>query len=149
MRVDRLAQPLHHARQRVPEILVFATAERVTLVEGDAISGHDLEENARPYAGRARLARTSVEDFVRHRAPIRSATAIVDPPRTGMSKEVLAGIIALEPARLIYVSCDVATLARDARTLVDARYSLEEIGAIDLFPNTAHVESIAVFQRDA
>ena len=129
--------------------LAAAGAEDVTLVEGDRISGRDLEENARPYAGRVRVARTSVEDFGRHRAPIQGATAIVDPPRTGMSKEALAGIVALEPARLIYVSCDVATLARDARTLVDTRYSLQEISAIDLFPNTAHVESIAVFQREA
>jgi 23S rRNA (uracil1939-C5)-methyltransferase len=43
----------------------------------------------------------------------------------------------------------VATLARDARVMVDANYSLGEIGAVDLFPNTAHVETIAVFQRQA
>jgi 23S rRNA (uracil1939-C5)-methyltransferase len=129
--------------------LAAAGAEDVTLVEGDRISGRDLEENARPYAGRARVARSSVEDFVRHRAPMRDAVVIVDPPRTGMSKEALGGLIALEPARLIYVSCDVATLARDARTLTDADYTLAGIEGVDLFPNTAHVETIAVFQRAA
>ena len=129
--------------------LAAAGAEDVTVVEGDRISGRDLEENARPYAGRLRVARSSVEDFVRHRGGPRGATVIVDPPRTGVSKEALAGIIALEPARILYVSCDVATLARDTRALVDAGYGLEQIGAIDLFPNTAHVETIAVFQRVA
>jgi len=72
---------------------------------------------------------------------------IVDPPRTGMSKEALAGAIGLDPARLVYVSCDVATFARDTRTLIDAGYELAELTGVDLFPNTAHVESVAVFRR--
>jgi 23S rRNA (uracil1939-C5)-methyltransferase len=62
-----------------------------------------------------------------------------------MSREALAGIVAVRPARLVYVSCDVATLARDTRTLVDAGYSLDGLTGMDLFPNTAHVESIAAF----
>jgi 23S rRNA (uracil1939-C5)-methyltransferase len=48
---------------------------------------------------------------------------------------------------LIYVSCDVATFARDTRKLIDAGYSLARLEAFDLFPNTAHVEAIAVFSR--
>jgi tRNA/tmRNA/rRNA uracil-C5-methylase (TrmA/RlmC/RlmD family) len=47
----------------------------------------------------------------------------------------------------VYVSCDVATLARDTRTLIDAGYDLVELTGFDLFPNTAHVESVAVFGR--
>ena len=65
-----------------------------------------------------------------------------------MSKDAIAGIIQKTPARIVYVSCDVATLARDARTLLDAGYELEELTGIDLFPNTAHVETIAVFARN-
>ena len=121
----------------------------VTLVEGDPASGHDLEENARPYAGRARVVRTSVEDFLHHDTPAPHETFIADPPRTGMSPDAVRAIAAAKPARIVYVSCDVATLARDARVLVDADYSLREISAVDLFPNTAHVETIAVFQRQA
>ena len=64
-----------------------------------------------------------------------------------MTREALAGIIGHQPRRVVYVSCDVATLARDARTLVDAGWELQEVTAIDLFPNTGHVESIAVFER--
>jgi len=75
------------------------------------------------------------------------ATMIVDPPRTGMTREALAGAVALKPARIIYVSCDVATFARDTRTLIDAGYELNELTGVDLFPNTAHVESVAVFGR--
>ena len=73
------------------------------------------------------------------------ATVIVDPPRTGMSKDALAGIIALQPPGVVYVSCDIATLARDTRTLVDAGYQLHELMGFDMFPNTAHVESVAFF----
>jgi 23S rRNA (uracil1939-C5)-methyltransferase len=71
----------------------------------------------------------------------------VDPPRTGMSKEALGGIVEWQPARIIYVSCDIATLARDTRTLIDAGYELGGVTGIDLFPNTAHVETIATFSR--
>ena len=129
--------------------LAAARALQVTLVEGDAISGRDLEENATPYADRARVIRTSVEDFLQHDKPAAHETVIVDPPRTGMSPVAVRAIAALKPARVVYVSCDVATLARDARALVDADYLLEEVSGLDLFPNTAHVETIAVFQRQA
>jgi 23S rRNA (uracil1939-C5)-methyltransferase len=74
-----------------------------------------------------------------------ATTFIVDPPRTGMSRDAMRGIIRARPARLVYVSCDVATLARDTRMLLDAGYSLGPLTAFDLFPNTAHVESVAVF----
>ena len=119
----------------------------VTVVEGDPVSGRDLEENARPFAERVRVEHSSVEDFVRRRSSGDDATFIVDPPRTGMSKDALSGIVRLMPRRIIYVSCDVATLARDSRALVNAGYSLEGLSGIDLFPNTAHVESICTFHH--
>ena len=75
------------------------------------------------------------------------ATFIMDPPRTGVSKDALAGVARKAPRRLVYVSCDVATLARDARTVLDAGYELESLMAFDLFPNTAHVETVAMFSR--
>ena len=95
--------------------LAAGGAADVTLVEGDPISGRDLQENAEPFADRVRVERASVEDFVRRSAAPRDATFIVDPPRTGMSKDALAGLIARAPKRIVYVSCDVATLARDSR----------------------------------
>jgi 23S rRNA (uracil1939-C5)-methyltransferase len=64
-----------------------------------------------------------------------------------MTKQALAGILRAQPSRLVYVSCDVATLARDTRTLLDAGYGLKQVTGVDLFPNTAHVESVALFTR--
>lgn len=121
----------------------------VTLVEGDPISGRDLEENARPYSGLARVERTSVEDFLRRTHPGTAGTFIVDPPRTGLSREAVHALAELKPPRVIYVSCDVATLARDVRVLVDSGYVLDQVKAFDLFPNTAHVETVCRLRRDA
>lgn len=145
--------------------LAAAGGEAVTLVEGDPTSGADLVANAEPFGPRATVDRRSVETFLRMADPAgpprgpsparhtdggdgaTAATFIVDPPRTGMSKEALRGVVRARPARLIYVSCDVATLARDARALLDAGYLLDGLTGFDLFPNTAHVESVATFAR--
>jgi 23S rRNA (uracil1939-C5)-methyltransferase len=154
---------VRHARERIPErgplvdlyagvglfglSLAAAGRDDITLVEGDVVSAHDLEENARPFAGRVRVERSSVEAFLRHEAPAVDATFIVDPPRTGMSPDAVRAMVRANPPRMVYVSCDVATLARDARALVDAGYSLAHISGIDLFPNTAHVETVVAFDR--
>jgi 23S rRNA (uracil1939-C5)-methyltransferase len=127
--------------------LAAAGADRVTLVEGDPVSGADLQMNAEPFRERVRVERSSVEGFLARHRSSSVETVIVDPPRTGLSREAAAGILAIEPARLVYVSCDVATLARDTRTLLDGGYTLGPLTALDLFPNTAHVETIAVFTR--
>jgi 23S rRNA (uracil1939-C5)-methyltransferase len=133
--------------------LAAAGADEVTLVEGDPVSGVDLQTNAEPFRDRARVERSSVEDFLAReeflarRRGTGAGTLIVDPPRTGLSREAAAGILALAPPRLVYVSCDVATLARDSRTLLDGGYVLGSVVGLDLFPNTAHVETVTVFTR--
>ena len=125
--------------------------QEVIAVEGDPFSGSDLVRNAQPFTPRVTVHQQSVESFLGSasaRQLRRSQPAfIVDPPRTGMTREALGGIINQDPPRIVYVSCDVATLARDARTLVDAGYELESLTGMDLFPNTAHVEAIALFVR--
>jgi 23S rRNA (uracil1939-C5)-methyltransferase len=72
---------------------------------------------------------------------------IVDPPRAGCSGGVLQELIRLSPPKLIYVSCDPATLARDARRLADAGYGLEAVQPVDMFPQTYHIESVSLFVR--
>ena len=118
----------------------------VTAVEGDRTSGADLRDNARAQAPRLKAQVSGVEDYLasRRAAP---ATVIVDPPRTGMSKEAVDRLVRLAPPRIVYVSCDPPTLARDARRLLDAGYRLDSLRAFDLFPNTPHVECLAVFDR--
>lgn len=78
----------------------------------------------------------------------RADLAVVNPPRTGLGPEVLAGIMARPPGRVAYVSCDPATLARDlARLAGTGPYRVARIRAFDLFPQTAHVETVAFLER--
>ena len=72
---------------------------------------------------------------------------MVDPPRLGLPKAVLQGIIRIKPQELIFVSCDPPTFARDAKALIEAGYILSEINLVDLFPATYHAETVAVFRR--
>ena len=119
----------------------------LTAVEGDRSSGADLRENARPHAPRLDAKIQRVEDYLAaHRVP-RTATVMIDPPRTGLSKAAADAMLRHSPQRIVYVSCDPATLSRDARKLLDAGYRLDALRAFDLFPNTPHVEALAVFIR--
>ena len=118
----------------------------VTAVEGDRASGADLRENARAHEPRLNAHLESVERFL-SKTLEPPASVIVDPPRTGMSPDALAAVVRLRAERIVYVSCDPPTLARDARRLIDAGYALASLRAFDFFPNTPHVESLALFTR--
>lgn len=120
--------------------------EQVTLVEGDRFSSESLVDNAVPFGPGVQVRRMSVEEHLRTATGRGAgATLVADPPRTGLSREAVEGIVDLRPSRIVYVSCDVATLARDTRLLLDAGYRIIDLTAFDLFPNTAHVECVAVF----
>jgi 23S rRNA (uracil1939-C5)-methyltransferase len=130
--------------------LAAAGATDVTLVEGEPITARDLESNAEPYSDRIRLVNRSVEAFLASGEARTADVIVVDPPRTGLSPDAVDHLLALSrPRSVVYVSCDPATLARDARRLASARYGLSGMIALDLFPNTAHVETVAVFSRAA
>ncbi len=72
--------------------------------------------------------------------------AVADPPRAGIDRAALDALIARAPRALAYVSCDPATLARDARRLVDGGYRLVEVQPVDMFPQSYHIESVSLFQ---
>lgn len=128
--------------------LAASGRKRLTAVEGDRTSGKDLKRNAAAYAGDLQVVVASVEDYLLRRNP-RAQTIVVDPPRTGLSREALQSLVRVRAGRIVYVSCDPATMARDARRLLDGGYELVSLQAFDLFPNTPHVESLGVFVRRA
>lgn len=69
---------------------------------------------------------------------------ILDPPRIGCDRDVLSGIVELKPERIIYISCNPATQARDIRYLIDEGFSLRTLQPMDMFPQTKHIEVIAL-----
>jgi 23S rRNA (uracil1939-C5)-methyltransferase len=119
---------------------------RIVAVEGDRHSAADLRENAAAYAPALRVIVGRVEDHLAPRGQ-RADTIIVDPPRTGISKEAMDAIAHHGASRVVYVSCDPPTMARDARRLLDAGYRMDSIDGFDLFPNTPHVETLGVFVK--
>lgn len=72
---------------------------------------------------------------------------ILDPPRAGLDRQAMDGLLTLKPEIITYISCDPATLSRDARRLVTGGYRLTQITPFDLFPQTYHIESISFWER--
>jgi 23S rRNA (uracil1939-C5)-methyltransferase len=72
---------------------------------------------------------------------------VVDPPRSGLSQKVVRRIIEAAPHRVVYVSCNPTTLAPNAAQLVEAGYTLRKVCPVDMFPQTPHIECVAVLDR--
>ncbi|MCB2223709.1 MAG: hypothetical protein KQH83_05980 [Actinobacteria bacterium] len=121
-------------------------AGRVIAVEADETAAVDFAHNA----GRAGIEhRLFNVDFATGLSAVRDPwdLAVVDPPRDGLGAAGVDGVAACEPRRIAYVSCDPASLARDARGLAERGYLLEWAAPVDLFPQTFHVETVASFVR--
>jgi 23S rRNA (uracil1939-C5)-methyltransferase len=92
---------------------------------------------------------------VRHVLPaliaegVRAETVVADPPRAGFHPKALGALAALAPARIVYVSCNPSTLARDVSDLVRRGYRLEWVQPVDMFPQTPHIEAVARLRRAA
>ncbi|MCK5767702.1 MAG: class I SAM-dependent RNA methyltransferase, partial [Candidatus Atribacteria bacterium] len=72
---------------------------------------------------------------------------VIDPPRRGCSREVLKNIIKIKPEQILYVSCDMPTLARDIKYITQNGYNIEEVQPIDMFPHTSHIECLVHLTR--
>jgi len=81
-------------------------------------------------------------------AGINPDVVIIDPPRKGSDEKTLSAIASACPERIVYVSCNPATLARDAKFLISNGYTLTCAIPVDMFPNTEHIETIAKFERN-
>ncbi len=78
---------------------------------------------------------------------IKGNKIVLDPPRKGCEKEVLEAIIKMSPERIVYVSCNSTTMARDVKYLVENGYKVKEVQPVDMFPHTAHVETVVLMSR--
>jgi 23S rRNA (uracil1939-C5)-methyltransferase len=113
-------------------------------VEGGASAARDLEFNAARAEAKLQAEHARVEDYL----PTLDAApdfVVADPPRAGLGKAVVAELLRLAPPRIVIVSCDPATLARDLAAL--SGYSIERLTMVDLFPQTYHLEAVARLRR--
>lgn len=122
------------------------------------VTGIEANRTALDYARRnlsgAQLSNTTFEcarvgEYLNHHdlALAPADFVLLDPPRAGAEPEAIAGILALNPQRIAYVSCDPATLARDLKELMKGGYKLDSVAAFDMFPQTHHVETVAKLTR--
>jgi 23S rRNA (uracil1939-C5)-methyltransferase len=123
---------------------------RVSLVEENPASAACAESNLSASGARLDIQAMPVEEWIGLAASKRRFDAIVcDPPRTGLSASVRRYLALSGAPRIAYVSCDPATLARDLGFLLKEGYDMESFAAFDFYPQTAHIESLALLARKA
>jgi 23S rRNA (uracil1939-C5)-methyltransferase len=125
--------------------LLAPEVERVVTIEAQAAADDDASANLGAFNNVTRLV-GDVAALLPGLEPSPDAL-VIDPPRAGVVRAVLDGIIASTARRVVYVSCEPATLARDLRILVDAGFALVEVQPVDMFPQTQHIECVAVLDR--
>jgi 23S rRNA (uracil1939-C5)-methyltransferase len=127
-----------------PRVAEVWGLELVEEAIADAIANARMNEieNARFFAGDVRLA---LRELVQEAG--RPDTVVVDPPRSGLSQKVVRRIIEAAPRRIVYVSCNPTTLAPNAAQLVEAGYRLRRVRPVDMFPQTPHIECVALLER--
>src|SRR3712207_2301706 len=111
---------------------------------GDAIANarRNEVENARFFAGDVRLA---LRELVEKAG--RPDVVVVDPPRAGLSQKVVRRVIEAAPKRIVYVSCNPTTLAPNAAQLTEAGWKLTRVRPVDMFPQTHHIETVALLEQ--
>ena len=116
----------------------------VDLIEGSKVATEDARRNFSQHKNIT----IATGDVAKLLPRITSADVVVlDPPREGAGKDVIAQICAFNPRAIVYVACDPAALARDTAYLQDHSYSLADLRAFDLFPMTHHIECVALYER--
>jgi 23S rRNA (uracil1939-C5)-methyltransferase len=121
----------------------------IELVEeavADAIAGASRNEitKAHFFAGDTRLA---LSELVARAG--RPDVLVVDPPRAGLSQKIVRRVIETSPKRIVYVSCNPTTLAPNAAQLAEAGWALRRVRPVDMFPQTPHIECVALLERTA
>ena len=123
----------------------------VAAIESHPVAARDLEINAGASGKSIAIHNQPVTEFLRKQSRRRSASApdviVVDPPRAGLEDGVAGQLGRLASPRIVCVSCDPATLARDLATLRNQGYTLRDIHLFDMFPQTYHIESVVFLER--
>lgn len=120
-----------------------ARVKRLICIETSPSACEDLEvnldefDNVELYEAPAEMVLSALK--------VKADAILVDPPRAGLEGAAMQAILTMQPETLIYISCDPATLARDARQLLNGGYQLQQVTPFDMFPHTYHIESVSLF----
>lgn len=142
-------------------LIAAGKAAKVIGVENNASAVFDARANAKANGvGNAEFVRADATEFMKGMVGKVSGTnknkadmpphpdvIIMDPPRAGATEEFLKTVATTAPARVVYVSCNMETLARDLQVLKNGGYQVEKIQPVDLFPWTAHVECVVLMSK--
>ena len=123
--------------------LSVAAGRDLTLVELNKAAFSELKKNAK---GRGRAVLAKSEEALEYIEP--EETVILDPPRAGCEKKLIEKLLEVGPEKIIYLSCNPATQARDVKALLE-RYSLKKVRAFNFFPKTPHIENLVILERKA
>jgi 23S rRNA (uracil1939-C5)-methyltransferase len=118
---------------------------RVVGVESDPSASDDFVANLDEY-DQVELYEAPVEQAVLY-LDLKPDIILVDPPRGGISRTAMDGIVNLRARTMVYISCDPATLARDGKRLLKAGYQLRQVTPFDMFPQTYHIESVSFWTQ--
>jgi 23S rRNA (uracil1939-C5)-methyltransferase len=118
------------------EVIEGAVADAIDNARANGV------DNARFYAGDVR---TAMRPLVEEEG--RADVVVIDPPRAGLSQKVVRRVLEVEAQKIVYVSCNPTTLAPNARQMVDAGYELRSVQPVDMFPQTPHIECVALLSR--
>jgi len=124
----------------VDKVGILIGIETSSSAVDDFVANLDSYENVSVY-------QDTVERVLPHLG-IKPDILLLDPPRQGIDRDAMDSVLELSPYLLVYVSCDPATLARDARRLVSGGYNLNQITPFDLFPQTYHIESVSFWMKN-
>ena len=125
-----------------------ARARRVTAVESWLPAAKYIKQNlARNGMDNVEPRTAQAEDIAEELASRCFDTVVLDPPRTGCDEKVTEAILKIAPEHVVYVSCNPATLARDAKRLSAGGYKLREAMPFDMFPQTGHVETVVLLSK--
>jgi len=121
-----------------------AEVRQVTAIENSPLAARDAQVNLAPF-GNVLYVNDTVENAL-PKLSGRFHAAVIDPPRSGMGPRALAALLEHRPGRIVYVSCDPSSLARDVKALLDAGYTFVDAQPVDMFPQTYHVETVALLE---
>ena len=131
------------------EMFVSRTVKEVAGIDSNPVNIVNARENCRLNGiGNCLFYEGKIEHAFKNISPAKVDCVVIDPPRRGISREGLKHIFTLSPPKVVYVSCNPSTLARDIKSFREHNYFIRKIASFDFFPHTSHLETLVIFGKN-